>query len=617
MRANSIKWYFNRLKAMEPSEILDRVIFTVRKKKWSYSRPKIKEKPNLSNVRFNDSFIEALSPILEVEKDGIIKEADQYLDHYWLFFDLNKKESDINWHFDPQYEKIAPSIFTFSINHRLESLVGNIKNTWEKNRHHHLTIMASAYYLTKDEKYALEVKHQLISWVDQNRFLQGVNWSHPLEHGVRLISWVYIYHFLKTSAYHEELFGSDGVLWQSILEHQKFIEWTYSKGSSANNHLIGEMAGLFIASNVWPVFSQSSSWSRLSESILERELVRQTYADGVNRELAFSYQYFVLEFSLLSLFFNRGNFSEEFKKILVRKKFFIDQMKHILLHDPNYGDGDEGMALQVVPIMHDRMGWIKSMFDFLKLAEDKISKDFFLSKEAGLAAIKWHLEDERVMRLFFDFGPLGMGTMAAHGHADSLNITLTFNEEPILIDPGTYCYHDNLKFRSYFRSTLAHNTIALAGLDQSKQIGPFLWSDHAMGTLEAFNFKDKMYEIIASHNGYLGAFKIIHRRRLVTTINGLKIEDILEGEGEHLVTLSFHFYPNVKVSRKEDIFLLESGKSILRLEPEENLTFKIVKGNDTAGWYSKHFGTKAATCTLVMSQMLSLPAKIITKIVKD
>ena len=49
----------------------------------------------------------------------------------------------------------------------------------------------------------------------------------------------------------------------------------------------------------------------------------------------------------------------------------------------------------------------------------------------------------------------------------------------ILADPGTYCYHGEPAWRSYFRSTIAHNTIELDGRNQSSDGGPFLWLRHA------------------------------------------------------------------------------------------------------------------------------------------
>ena len=78
-----------------------------------------------------------------------------------------------------------------------------------------------------------------------------------------------------------------------------------------------------------------------------------------------------------------------------------------------------------------------------------------------------------------DVGPHGFLTTAAHAHADALSIEVRHGGVEILADPGTYCYHGEAAWRRYFRSTLAHNTVELAGRDQSRSGGPFMWLRHA------------------------------------------------------------------------------------------------------------------------------------------
>src|SRR5690606_13732968 len=142
---------------------------------------------------------------------------------------------------------------------------------------------------TDDEKYAREVQRQLLTWVSANPFPLGINWCSSLELGIRLIAWVWIERLLRGSPVHDTLFGKDGSMWPTIYWHQWMVAHHYSHGSSANNHLIGEMAGLFIASSVWPIFPQSRKWASLARKILEREAQAQTFESGFNREQAFSY----------------------------------------------------------------------------------------------------------------------------------------------------------------------------------------------------------------------------------------------------------------------------------------------------------------------------------------
>jgi uncharacterized heparinase superfamily protein len=82
-------------------------------------------------------------------------------------------------------------------------------------------------------------------------------------------------------------------------------------------------------------------------------------------------------------------------------------------------------------------------------------------------------------QVLLDAGPLGLGSLAAHGHADALSLWASLDGKPLLIDAGTYAYHEDPAWRDHFRSTPAHNTLTLDGKNQSEIHGPFLWGRKA------------------------------------------------------------------------------------------------------------------------------------------
>ena len=70
-----------------------------------------------------------------------------------------------------------------------------------------------------------------------------------------------------------------------------------------------------------------------------------------------------------------------------------------------------------------------------------------------------------------DGGPHGFLSIAAHAHADALSVEVRHGGVDILADPGTYCYHGEPEWRTYFQSTIAHNTIEIDGQWQSVRGG--------------------------------------------------------------------------------------------------------------------------------------------------
>ena len=124
----------------------------------------------------------------------MIAAADEILDGRWTVLGVARKDiDDPDWFFDPVSGKRAPqSDYCFRIDHRDEQVTGNVKQVWELSRLHHLTVLAAAFALSRDHKYAELVARQLRSWWAQNPFLSGVHWTSGIEVGVRLISWAWV-----------------------------------------------------------------------------------------------------------------------------------------------------------------------------------------------------------------------------------------------------------------------------------------------------------------------------------------------------------------------------------------------------------------------------------------
>src|SRR5437660_4482888 len=60
-----------------------------------------------------------------------------------------------DWFSDPVTgRRSAPDRYCFRINHRSEEQVGNIKQVWEISRLQHLTLLATAWYLSREPAYA-------------------------------------------------------------------------------------------------------------------------------------------------------------------------------------------------------------------------------------------------------------------------------------------------------------------------------------------------------------------------------------------------------------------------------------------------------------------------------
>ena len=254
-----------------------------------------------------------------------------------------------DWFRDPVTGRRSPAdTYAFRVNHRSEQQTGNVKQVWEVSRLHHLTLLATAWYLSHDERYAERVAAQLRSWWRENPFLSGIHWTSGIEIGIRLISMAWIRRLLADWPGAPGLFEVNDLALRQIRWHQRYLATFRSRGSSANNHVIAEAAGQLVASCAFPWFPESARWRRASGLLLERELIRNTFPSGIDRELASDYQCFVAELGFVAAAEAAANGYPLGPATWARLCAMIDSAAALLderLHPPRQGDGDEGRVL--------------------------------------------------------------------------------------------------------------------------------------------------------------------------------------------------------------------------------------------------------------------------------
>jgi hypothetical protein len=201
----------------------------------------------------------------------------------------------------------APLEFGKTLDYRVTGIsgeIGSVKYLWEPNRHLHLVTLAQAYCMTGDERYLHIIRRHLDTWFAACPFPMGANWSSALEPAIRLLNWSVTWQLIggADSTIFAGQAGQDFRLrWLAMIHlHADFIHGYFSQHSSANNHLIGEAAGVFVAGLTWPYWERAATWADTGRAILEREIRLQNFADGVNCEQAVSYQQFVLDLLIVS-----------------------------------------------------------------------------------------------------------------------------------------------------------------------------------------------------------------------------------------------------------------------------------------------------------------------------
>ena len=319
-----------------------------------FARDGFQGKPKLARApRFESPLpAGALDAVPADDVRRLLRTADEILAGRWDVLGVTRQDMVApDWFLDPLSGRRAPQAeYCFSINHRNETVTGNVKQVWELSRHHHLTLLAGAYALTGDRRYAERAGSHLQSWWQENPFLSGIHWTSGIELGIRLISWAWTRRLLDGWDDVQGLFDQNELAHKQIWWHQTYLSGFRSRGSSANNHVVAEAAGQLVAALAFPWFEESTAWADESASLLQQELANNTFPSGVNRELAFDYHGFVAELGLIAAVEadHAGRpLPDATWRSLGRMLDVAAACLDCGLRAPRQGDSDEGRALVI------------------------------------------------------------------------------------------------------------------------------------------------------------------------------------------------------------------------------------------------------------------------------
>jgi hypothetical protein len=660
----TLTWYTNRLRRMTPREIAWRAQAFIRDQA---DRPRI-ALGAVPTAPYDDDRATAIfeggvrlcehaprTPSAEASaasswRERLVRHADAIADHRFSFFSLDDRHlgNPIDWNRDHESGIPAPLSFASSIDYRDQRVTGDAKVVWEPGRHHQLVVLGRAYRVTADERYAREAVSQIDSWLEQCPFGVGMHWRSPLEVAIRAINWVWTFDLIRPSGM---LAGPTAArLLNALNLHAWDVARKYSRGSSANNHRIGEAAGVFIVSTCLPGLKDASRWREAGRRMLEEEIIEQTYPDGGSREQAFGYHMFVLQFLALAEIAARRageGFSASF---LERLEGMFDFAAAMVEGGPapSFGDADDGYVIDMGD-HRDPRGWLSvgaalcgrpdlacNTGSYGEAAYWLLGRSAGTSTQAPSAAQRalasrafadsgrYLLQSGTrggadALSVLVDCGEHGFGSIAAHGHADALSFTLRAFGEDILVDPGTYDYFRFPEWREYFRSTRAHNTIVVDGVDQSEMLGAFMWGHRARASCRDWQPRAGGGRLEAAHDGYARlADPVDHTRHI--ELDGaarvLTITDQLTMRGAHDVSAYFHFSEACDVSAAGSAIEAVTPSGTVTLEADARLTATLLRASSDpiGGWVSRAYHRKAPSTTVVLSGRFHGDTRLVSRI---
>jgi hypothetical protein len=334
--------------------------------------------------------------------------------------------------------------------------------------------------------------------------------------------------------------------------------------------LAADWLGLLACAEGLPEWPESPRWRALALAGLDSALADQIHDDGTSFEGALPYQRLACELfaaaAILRLGARRG-VGGAFARRLAR---VFQTTRALLAADgtlPAVGDDDAsrvlalrdrpaaqarfllplGAALLHAPGLLDGAGpadavevaWLLGPAPLARIAA---ARGGVRPRSASFASAGFHVLRRGAFEVYVSCGPNGQRGVGGHSHNDKLAVEVRVDGTPAVCDAGTPASGTDGELRDAFRSTRAHATVVIDGLEQAPLLPgrPDALPDVAAARLLAFEPGGAADRIVGEHRGFARA-GVVHRREVLVTEAGVAVVDRLAGAGLHRIELRWPF----------------------------------------------------------------------------
>ncbi len=641
-RGGKFRWYAQRLRGMSAAEIsyrlherLKRDVSARRAHQWSDFSLGEGLVPKLPEPAANRGAVDAIRPAMESAARSVTSGEVRLMGQAWPL-----RRSAADWHLDPVTGRHWPrDVFCFDVPFRHDRHYGDPKYMWELNRLQHLQPVAALAHMSGDGVCRDFCLAEIESWMEGNRPFNGLAWATGVEVALRTVSLLTVFTLLDLDTASGE---TRARLRTCLAAHGYWLARFPSRFSSANNHLIAEAAALFLLGTLWNDLPAAPGYARYGRETLIEQVSRQFHEDGVGAEQSPTYAAFTLEWYLLALYVadRTGRpFPATVRDRLERAAEHLRWITDAGGNQPRIGDDDEGRVLSSgVPepgYVSSVLGCLSAYLERSELAPPAVTpglRNLFLGSSepgengpsgrhnfdaGGYSVVRSDLAGRKVM-LVMDHGPLGHLSIAAHGHADALALWLHIDDQPVLVDAGTFLYHAGGRWRDAFRGTAAHNTLTLDFANSSTIAGPFNWTRKARAWRQQIKHPGGAYAAAGVHDGFEPGFGVLHERAIIENDAGFTIRDRLSGDLKKPAEaqISYLLHPGLDASvHGTNVIVSRNGRRILSINGG-CLDVRIHKGETLPprGWYSPAFGEKVPAAQIVFRGAAATSRDFVTEL---
>ncbi|MEN6313668.1 MAG: heparinase II/III family protein [Clostridiaceae bacterium] len=429
----------------------------------------------------------------------------------------------------------------------------------------------NSFLNTPDESYVTEFTACLRDFIEDSPPPYAINnfsgkWTptgnlwRSIEIGMRLDNYNSAYaFFLNSSSFTAE----DNYLFlQSLFDNAESL-YNFEAAYIDSNWQIFECYGLYSISVMFPEFLNAANWKSVSKYYLEQHMANDIGDDGFHNELTFNYHESMIDLLRRAKTLgemNSDTFSQTYSDKLDLMFEVVMKMMRSNGYEPMFCDACSYSDRTLMALGAGIFG----RGDFKYLSNNVVSATDFWTTPASVRSnlanltatspdfTSTRLDDARyyAMRtqwrdggnsLYFDGAPYNYG----HWHHDQMNIDVTSNGFPIILDPGRGNYSDFDYYDNFFRRSASHNTITMDTYENPYHVTPV---ENSWVNDTDYDYIDSKvdYTALTSTAGDTAAPYQLERKIYFAKPDYFIMNDIITPtiSGTHDYEQKFHFAPS-------------------------------------------------------------------------
>jgi hypothetical protein len=448
------------------------------------------------------------------------------------------------------------------------------KYPWIFGRLDSLIALGQGYWVEEDTaaraRFARAFVLQVIDFLQANPTGLGVHWACPMEVALRAAN---LAQALAMFAEAPEVQRPEFLVpvLSTLAEHTTWVEaHLEDRGAVPNNHLVSNYVGLLVVGLLFPELPGAPRQVALAVKGLRAQMEAQVHAEGTSFEGSTPYHRLSVELFTLAYVVSLGagvplgrSYAERLRRMYGAARAWCSEQGLA----PQVGDNDSGRVFPFRDRADREQGYLAplgaALFGEASLAGGELPDEaaWLLGRPAlerfqalppapPPASVSFPEGGFHVLRgagavITVSAGPQGQRGVGGHSHNDKLSFELHLGGVPVIVDPGTGTYTRDPALRNLFRSTAAHNTLLLDGVEQAAFVPARLFAmpERARARVEVFQPGAELDRLTVRHDGYRTLPSPVGIERtfyLDKRERALAVTDRLIGTGRHDVVGRLH-----------------------------------------------------------------------------